>query len=293
MTNSGIEALVETGWLHEHLDDDDLRIFDCTVALPAAGSTDRQPISGRADWEKGHIPGSGFADLIEDLSDPGNTRYSFPVPPADQFSRVMSGLGVDDRARVVLYDSGAAMWAARLWWLLRSYGFDRAGVLNGGWQKWAREGRPVSTGPCSYPATSFAARPRPGLIVSKDDVLAAIGDDSQLIVNALRPEAHDGRVLPRHGRPGHIASSVNVPSMGPDSIVNPETSTYIPLDQIRAKFEDVGALGKKRVITYCGGGIAASSAALALHLIGVENIALYDGSLSEWANDPALPMETR
>ncbi len=292
MTTTEITPLVETDWLQEHLGDHDLRIFDCSVVLPAAGSIDRRPISGRAEWEVGHIPGSSFADLIGDLSDPGNDRYSFPFPPADRFASVMSKLGVDDSTRVVLYDRGPGMWAARLWWLLRAYGFDRAGVLHGGWQKWMGEGRPVSTDYPSFPRASFVARLRPELIVDKDDVLRAIGDNSQVIVNALRRESHEGRVPPRHGRPGHIASSVNVPVMGPGSIIDPDTQTYVSLDEIRAQFERAGVLGKDRVITYCGGGISACSAALALHLIGVENVTLYDGSLSEWANDPTLPMET-
>lgn len=284
--------LVETGWLHDHLGDADLRVFDCTVTLPPAGATDRTPVSGRADWEAGHIPGSGFADLINDLSDPDNTRYSFPFPPADQFALAMSRLGVGDGTRVVLYDRGAGMWAARLWFMLKAYGFDGAAVLNGGWLKWTAEGRPISTDPPAYPRACFVARPRPEMVVGKEEVLAAIGDPTQVIVNALRPEAHSGQAPPRRGRPGRVASSVNVPAMGPDSIIDPERFTYISLEQIRARFAKAGALDKERVITYCGGGIAASSAALALHLIGVENVALYDGSLSEWANDPSLPMET-
>ena len=292
MAHSDFGPLVETGWLQEHLNDEDLRILDCTVTLPPPGTAKSGPVSGRAEWEHGHIPGSDFADLINDLSDPNNTRYSFPFPPAAQFAQVMSSLGVGDGVRVVVYDTGAMMWAARLWFLLKAYGFDDAAVLNGGWQKWTSEGRPVSTEPSSRPEATFIPRPRPELIASKEDVLAAIGDRSQVIVNALRPESHTGQAVPRHGRPGHIASSVNVPAMGPGSIVESETSTYISLDQIRAKFAAAGALGKERVITYCGGGIAASSAALALHLIGIENVALYDGSLSEWARDPELPMET-
>ena len=292
MTENDIPALVKTEWLQARLGADDLRILDCTVELPPVGAVDRRPISGRAAWQVGHIPGSDFADLISELSDTSITRYSFPFPAAEQFAEAMSKLGVDDGTRVVLYDTGAGMWATRLWWLLRAYGFDRAGVLDGGWQRWTREGRPVSTEPAPVHKASFVVRPRPELVVGKDDVLAAIGDSNQLIVNALRPEAHSGAAPPRHGRPGHITSSVNVPAMGPDSLVDPETSSYIPLDQIRAKFQEAGVPGKERVITYCGGGIAASSAAFALHLIGVDNVALYDASLSEWANDPTLPMET-
>ncbi len=292
MTTPRIASLVETDWLHEHLGDSDLRILDCTVALPPVGATDRSPISGRPDWEAGHIPGSAFADVIHELSDTSHTRYSFPFPGESQFAAAMSRLGVGDGTRVVLYDSGAGMWAARVWWLLRCYGFDDAGVLNGGFQKWVHEGRPVSTEVTTYPAATFTPHPRPELIVTKEQVLDAIGDEHQVIVNALRAEAHSGQTPPRHGRPGHIASSVNVPAMGPGSLIDPETCTFVSLDQIRAKFDRVGALDKERVITYCGGGISATSAALALHLIGVDNVALYDGSLSEWASDPSLPMET-
>jgi thiosulfate/3-mercaptopyruvate sulfurtransferase len=143
----------------------------------------------------------------------------------------------------------------------------------------------------TYAPGNFVVRQRPELIATKEEVLASIGNGSRCIINALSPDAHSGKARPRHGRPGHITSSVNVPAMGAGAIVDPESLTYLPLDQIRAKFEEVGALNKERVITYCGGGIAASSAAFALHLIGVDNVAVYDGSLSEWAVDPSLPME--
>ncbi|HVX30097.1 MAG TPA: sulfurtransferase [Nitrolancea sp.] len=286
MSRTTIEPLVETGWLADHLGDPDLRILDCTVKLGPDGA-----VSGRADWEVAHIPGSAFADLLHDLSDPDNTRYSFPFPPAEQFAAAMSRLGVGDGTRVVLYDTGANMWAARVWWMLRAYGFDAAGVLNGGFTRWTREGRPVSNEAPKYPPGQFVARPRPELIATKDDVLASINAGDRCIINALSPDAHAGRTPPRRGRPGHITSSVNVPASGVNSILDPETLTYRPLEEIRAKFKEVGALDKERVITYCGGGIAASSAAFALHLIGVDNVAVYDGSLSEWATDPSLPME--
>ncbi|HEX3722981.1 MAG TPA: sulfurtransferase [Nitrolancea sp.] len=287
MPATRIEPLIDSEWLENELSSTDLRILDCTVTLGPDGA-----VSGRANWEAGHIPRSQFADLINDLSDPNNKRYSFPFPPAEQFAAVMSRLGVGDGTRVVLYDAGPNMWAARLWWMLRAYGFDDAGVLEGGFKRWTREQRPVTTEVTTYPPGSFVARPRPELIATKDEVLESISNGSRCIVNALSADAHSGKTPPRHGRPGHITSSVNVPVSGAGSIVDPENLTYLPLDQIRAQFEAAGALDKERVITYCGGGIAASSAAFALHLIGVDNVAVYDGSLSEWAVDPSLPMET-
>jgi thiosulfate/3-mercaptopyruvate sulfurtransferase len=287
MSSTRIAPLIDSGWLEAELGSPDLRILDCTVILGSSGA-----VSGRADWEAAHIPGGQFADLMGDLSDPNNTRYSFPFPPAEQFAAAMSRLGVGDGTRVVLYDAGSNMWAARLWWMLRAYGFDDAGVLEGGFARWTREQRLVSTEVSTYAPGNFVVRQRPELIATKEEVLESIGNGSRCIINALSPDAHSGKARPRHGRPGHIASSVNVPASESGSILDPESLTYLPLDQIRAKFEEVGALDKERVITYCGGGIAASSAAFALHLIGVDNVAVYDGSLSEWAVDPSLPMET-
>jgi thiosulfate/3-mercaptopyruvate sulfurtransferase len=289
-----VPILVETAWLEDHLRDPDLRILDCTVWLPdyfeKSGTV--IPESGRAAWEQGHIPGSAFADLVHDLSAPDKPTFMFPMPSAERFARAMSGLGVGDGTRVVLYDAFLSMWAARLWWMLRSFGFDRASVLNGGWSTWTKEGRLVSTDPPTYPAASFVARPRPGLIARKDEVLAAIDNPRTCLVNALTPDEFAGTGPVHYTRPGHIPSSVNVPFAGPAGVVDLETAAYRSPEELRALFEAAGASGRERVITYCGGGIAASNAAFALSLIGVDNVAVYDGSLTEWGADPNLPLET-
>ena len=288
MTTSKLPQLVETGWLEEHLTDPDLRILDCTVYLrPDAGGRLRAE-SGRENWEQGHIPGSGFADLPGDLSDK-NTHLRFMMPPAEQFAEAMSRYGVGEGTRVVLYDAaGTNAWAARVWWMLRAFGFDDAAVLNGGWLKWTQEGRPVSTDPPTYPPARFVARPHLELFADKNEVLAAMDDGATCILNALSRDQHVGTAPVRYGRAGRIPSSVNVPA---GELVDPETHAYLPLDEMRRQFDETGAIRGGRVITYCGGGIAASSAAFVLTMLGVDNVAVYDGSLSEWAADPALPME--
>lgn len=283
------EYLVTTDWLQEHLDDAGLRILDATVFLrrPADGG----PLvreSGRANWEAGHIPNSAFADLTVELADPATT-LPYMMPPAEQFAAVMGRLGVGDGTRVVCYDAVSTMWAARLWWMLRSLGFDQATVLDGGLKKWMAEGRPVSRDAAPQrPAARFTPRPRPGLFAARDEVLAAISDGATCVVNALTPEQHRGDGPASYGRPGHIPGSVNVAAA---YLLDPESNAYLPAERLEDLFTQSGALGRKRVITYCGGGIAASSDAFVLTLLGHENVAVYDGSLSEWAADPALPLE--
>jgi thiosulfate/3-mercaptopyruvate sulfurtransferase len=283
--------LVSTDWLAANLDDPSLRILDATVFLrppsPDAPRTAWVRESGRKQWEAGHIPGSAFADLIHDLSDQA-AELPFMLPPAAQFAAAMGALGVGPGTRVICYDAAGTMWAARLWWMLRTYGFDDVAVLDGGWKKWTLEGRPVSTDPPSCPPATFQAVLRPGFVATREDVLAAIGDGAACIVNALAPEQHRGDGPAVYGRPGRIASSVNVPAR---DLTDPETGAFLPAGVLRERFADVGATGAGRVITYCGGGIAATADALVLALLGHENVAVYDGSMSEWGRDPSLPME--
>ena len=282
------QHLVETEWMAQHLEDPGVRLLECTVYLqPTDGPFPYRVESGRAKWAEGHIPGAGFIDLQEELSDRTST-LRFMMPPAAQFAEVMGHAGVGEGVRVVLYDRAVNMWAARIWWMLRAFGFDNAAVLNGGFKKWTVEGRPASTDAGTRPAKTFTPRPRPGLIADKSGVLAAIGETGSCVLNALSEEQHRGAGGTSYGRPGRIKASVNVVAR---DLVDPATHAYLPADVLRAKFQAVGALDAKRVVTYCGGGIAASSDAFVLTLLGRDDVAVYDASLSEWANDASLPME--
>ena len=284
-------ALVQTDWLEAHLGDANLRIFDCTThLLPAEVDTDApyRIVSGKADYDAGHIPGAGFLDLQGELSD-DTTKLRFMLPSADQFAAAMSRHGVGQGTRVVLYSAGGIMWATRVWWMLSAFGFDNAAVLDGGWDKWRAEGRPLSTVPCSYLPAQFLARPRPGLFIGKDQVVAALNDPKTVMVNALSPDYHRGAGPSRYGRPGRVPGSVNVPAA---SLLDPTTRTFVPLAEARAKFHAVGVEPTKQVMTYCGGGISATVDLFLLHQLGYPHLTLYDGSMGEWAQDPTLPIET-
>ena len=280
--------LVETDWLDTHLNDTNIRVLDCTAFNRQDGSGGIRAESGRDSWEKEHIPGSGHADLVNDLSDK-DAPFRYMLPPVEQFARSFSGYGVGAGTQAVLYDSTSGSWATRIWWMLRAFGFDNACVLNGGLHKWKLEGRPVDTAPSAYPAAIFLAKPRAGLMANKDEVLAALEQGSTCILNALSEEQHLGTGGADYGRPGRIANSVNVPA---SDLYDPKTHAYLPPEQLAERFADVGADVAERVITYCGGGIAASNDAFILTMLGYENVAVYDASMSEWASDPSLPMQT-
>src|SRR5882724_6577613 len=163
------EFLIDTAVLERQLGDPNLRIFDCTTNLIPDPKTTYQAVPARADFERGHIPGAQFVDLQADLSDK-DQRLRFMLPPAADFAAAMSRFGVGEGTRVVLYSTANPWWATRVWWLLRIFGFDDAAVLDGGWQKWSREGRPVETGPAKPPSPAhFVVREQRPLMVGKDE----------------------------------------------------------------------------------------------------------------------------
>ena len=293
MDLSEYRYLVTTHWLAENLNNPDLRIIEATSLLPNYFEDDADQgltkASGSREWRASHIPGSAFADILGDLSDQDDERRMYAMPDATRFAEVMSRLGVGNDSAVVIYDRQFNMWASRLWWMLRSFGFDNAAVVDGGWQKWIEEGRPVSSEPPNYPPATFDAQAREELIAQQAEVQEAIGQASTRLINALHPDEFAGRPPHRYARAGRIPSSVNVPFL---VTVDPESQQCASDEELIKLFDSVGALNKEKVIGYCGGGIAACNTALALTRLGVDNVSLYDGSMTEWASDPSLPMET-
>lgn len=281
-------ALVSTEWLEAHLEEPSLRVFDCTTYLRSApkGEGPYHPESGRADYEKRHIPGAGFVDLVGELSAPDTTLH-FMMPTEAHFEACFSRLGVDRATRVVLYSAGHIMWATRVWWMLRAFGFDDAALLDGGFDKWVAEGRALSDVPCRYPPAIFVAQRRPGFFVGKDAVKEVLGQESACLINALNPDYYRGEGESRYGRPGRIPGSVNVPAK---SLLR-DTHDFVSLDEAAQHFRHVGADRAERIITYCGGGISATVDNFMLYRLGYDNVVTYDASMGEWAQDESLPIE--
>lgn len=280
--------LVDPAWLDQRRDDENLRILDATTFLELSEDDgDHRVTSGAQAYEKEHIPGAVHADLLQDFSDT-EAPVPFTVLDSETFAERIGRLGVGPGTHVVVYDQGPTMWAARLWWNLRLEGFDDVSVLDGGLPAWKEAGLPTTNGRDSCPPMRFEAHRRPELYADKDAVLEALGDESVLLVNALDEPTFRGE-RQTYARAGHIPGSVNVPFEG----LLDQHGRVRDAEQVREAFASVGALDQdKKPVTYCGGGIAASFVAFDLARLGREDVAVYDGSMNEWAADESLPLET-
>jgi len=276
-----MDTLVTTEWLSQHIDDPDLVLLDCTVCTIPEDDGGFHNVSGRPDYDVGHIPNAEFADLKGDLSD-NTSPIEFAMPTPVQFCAAMGALGVGDDSRVVLYDTNYTAWAARVWWMLRWVGFDRAAILDGGLGAWAAEGRPLSIEPVTRTVKQLTPAPRPELIADRDEVLAGIEDDAVCLIDTLPEEFYRGEMT-IYARPGHIPGAVNINGL---KLID-KTGRFRPVDELAAMHHgDRNA----RTITYCGGGIVASANAFIMTRLGFTNVAVYTASLQEWAADPTKPM---
>lgn len=270
--------LVSTQWLCDHLGSDGLAVVDATVTAVAGADGRVGYVGGAEQYRAGHIPGAVFADLLESFSDPAG-RFPFTRPGAEAFAEAAAELGIDAETTVVIYDAAVGQWASRLWWLFRSFGHERVAVLDGGIAKWSGESRVLETGDnTAVPAEQVARTELPGFWSDRDDVAAVLsGDLPRTLVCGTSPRDFAAR---------HLPGSVSAPA---GRLVDRATNAFLPLDDLRTLFTDVLA-SPEPVIAYCGGGIAAAADALALALLGRDDVTVYDGSLAEWASDPEAPL---
>ena len=207
---------------------------------------------------------------------------SMTMPPPEQFSAAMGSLGLSNDSRVVLYASSYPVFPARVWWMLRWAGFDNVALLDGGLNAWTEKGLPLSTEPANRPAKKFTVSPRPELIADRDEVFAAMTNSKVKLIDAM-PDAHYQGQFSLYERPGHIPGATSMPSFD----LLDETLHFRSQDELEMMHDgDRGA----RVITYCGGGVAASSVAYVMTRLGYSDIAVYMGSLEEWTLNPENPM---
>lgn len=262
-----------------------LKIFDVTVTL-VPNPPGYKAVSGIDDYGRGHIPGAAFIDMGRDLSDT-SSGLGFTLPSAEHLQAAYRAAGINDDSQVVFYSSGHMMWATRAWWMLYSCGHKNVAVLDGGLHKWKAENRTLATEASRYESGQMTVKFDADRWTNTTQTLAAIDDGDVCTINALAPGVYSGEADMHYGRKGHIENSKNLYY---DTMM--EAGCFKPAAEISRLFEEKGVLEKPKVIAYCGGGISATIDAMALTLIGHNNVAIYDGSMSEWVKDENLPLIT-
>lgn len=283
MTENTVPTLVETDWLAAQLDNPAVRVIDATWTLPTVERT------GIEDYNAGHIPGAVFWD-IDAIADP-ESSLPHMMPDEATFERHMSALGISNEHHVVVYDNVSMMTCARVWWALRAFGHDRVSLLNGGSVKWRAEGRPLSTDAADIPETSFNARFDSSMVRSLDDIRANLETGAAQVLDARsagRFAAAEPEPRPEC-RSGHIPGSYNLPF---NTLIDPDTATMRPAGELSERLAQSGIDIGRPVITTCGSGITACVLALAMHLTGKDDVAIYDGSWTEWGSRTDTPVET-
>jgi thiosulfate/3-mercaptopyruvate sulfurtransferase len=277
-----MESLVSTEWLEKELGAPDLKVIDVTTFLPGTGR------NARAEFEAEHIPGAVFID-IDEISDSASP-YPHMMPPPHKFASRMQSAGLGDGNRFVVYDNSPLHSGARLWWMLRSFGAHYVALLDGGFQKWKAEGRPVESGRPQVRHGHFTPLFDRDAVADKGYVSSILHSGQHEIVDArgaARFAAEE--VEPRPGlAPGHIPGSRNLPQ---GQLFNPDNS-WKRGDALRAAFDQAGVDLTKPMITTCGSGVTAAVLLFGAHLLGKDDVKLYDGSWSEWGGDPATPKAT-
>lgn len=273
--------VVSADWLQERLGQPGLSILDGSWYLPA------HKRDARAEYEKTHIPGAVFFDHDEVVAPETSLPHMLPAPGL--FAQFMSSMGVDEKDTIVVYDGPGCFSGPRLWWMLRLMGARDVFILDGGFDRWQAQGRPVTDGITKIAPCYFA--------VACDQTRVASLEDMQRIIAGHKVQIADARPAgrfsgaepePRPGmRSGHMPSARNVPA---SSLTR--NGSLLPVEELRIVLEEAGIDLSKPVVTSCGSGITAAVISLALASVGHTDNQLYDGSWAEWGGRTDTPVVT-
>lgn len=284
--------LVETGELQAMIEagHKDLRIVDLRgyvrTSMDTTGSQTALYLGAPEEYATAHIPGAVYIDWTEDIVDKTD-----PIPAqlatAEKLADVMGSAGIGDSSIIIAYDShNASQFATRFWWALRTYGNSNVRVLDGGWQKWVREQRPVSADLPAYPVTTFTPHLDNSWRATAENVFNWLNSPEHIIIDARDEGQFSGRV--RRGiRGGHIPGAKHLPR---EALFEADGCFKSPQDLLR--IADSSAVDpNKTTVAYCNGGVAATSVLFALSMLGYHRLTNYDGSWNEWNLIEEYPVE--
>jgi len=283
MTPPTDDPLVSTDWLAAHIDDPKVRIIDASYKMPGV-----LPLPSD-DYLRTHIPGAVFFN-VNTIADPDDPRPHM-FPNEKQFARDVSALGISSGDTVVAYDSGGWVAAPRAWWMFLSFGHSNVKVLDGGLQKWLREGRPTHSGQVTPKPGKFDAKLDASFVRSRQQLLGNLETRAEQVLDARPRPRFEGTVAePWPGRrSGHIPGSRNLPYA---ELFDSSSGTMKSLDDLRRAFAGAGVDTAKPIVTTCGSGVSALVLTLALYRLGARGTALYDGSWAEWGLPDGPPVAT-
>ncbi|MGP1676878.1 MAG: sulfurtransferase [Burkholderiales bacterium] len=274
-------TLISTAELAAHLDDPAWAVLDCRHDLA-------KPDSGAQAYATAHIPGARFLHLDRDLSAPTTGKNGrHPLPDAQVFAQTLGAAGIDSNKQLVAYDAQTGVYAARLWWMLRWLGHENVAVLDGGYAKWVREGRAVTSAVPRPAPVRFFGQPH-AMSVDADDVLRSIGQPGRILIDARAPDRFRGENETLDPVGGRIRGSRN--RFFRDNL--DAGGCFKPAADLRQAFATLlGKAPPDAVVHTCGSGVSACHNLLAMEVAGLCGSKLYPGSWSEWCNDPRRPTQ--
>jgi thiosulfate/3-mercaptopyruvate sulfurtransferase len=285
-----LEPLVSTDWLESHLHDPNVRVLDIrgsvSTRVVTPGVEEATYRGAPQEFRAGHIPGAQFVDWtqdIVDLDDPVPAQLSSP----ERFTEAMQERGIDKDTRVIAVDHMGGQFATRLWWALKAYGHDAVAVLDGGWNRWVEEGRPIESDLVEPARGDFQAEAQPGWRATAEDVMKTIGVPDVQIVDARDQAQYHGKKR-RGPRGGHVPGALHLPR----ELFFAETGGFLPIEEVRRRVEAAGLELEKATLAYCNGGVAATVVLFNLFRLGQRSLTNYDGSWNEWGARSDLPTES-